>query len=1028
MKKILLILILTIMIFPKSVFASTVEEQQRAVLATANAYYNQKSQLQYDSYRKNLYSTPEDATSKHTVYTVCSGFTFMTYYQALGIKLPDTTEELLDYAEKYKNSDNVIFYYGSKSEIYKKGVLGAGSDSVTSEEKQVFVNSIIKKVKPGDIFVYYGTSGHAMLVKSVDTKNKKITLMDADGSRYNFDDHVDGYEEDGAINDGVNLISKLYANRTRMALFRIINAEQKYTNYNGETINYEITAAAKTRMSYQNIDIGKIINNVDNQSFAGLGDELTYQLRIRNKGSKAYTNLNVVENIDPRLQIVSSGNGVITGNQITWNISSIAPGEYVTLLYTVKVPINQELINNIIVSTGNVNGIATSKIETLIGKRLLQSQKDKLQVAFNSIKNTSKATTSRGFINELFDKAFSTETEKFNLGISELTNLSVLSYNETNKSGGKNNLSVKYTTLADTMKKYLYSNFYGLRIAENHNPAKNYVKASNAWNVYPIYELNDRARTLKSSMLEDGDIVLAYVGRTSTTDTNMGNKGYVYLNKTLYRFKEGNTFEKLTGDKLETFLANLVGENYIILRPYLKNIIGINIASLPSKIEYPLNTSSINLTQGSINILYDDGTQDKVSLTRDNISISGFKSNQLGPKTITVNYEGHTTSFDVQIVEKKPIKIEMYKSPLKTSYIANVENLDVTGGEIKVIYEDNTTEIISLKSKDVKVMNFNNAHPGTSKVLVRYKDLETTFSVRINEQKATVVIESKPYKVTYFQNSEHLDLSGGVLTIVQGDGTKERISLENENVKITGFDNTKVGINNITVEYEGKTTQIPVEIIDKKITSINVEKAPLKTNYVSGYDHLDLTGGVLEVIYDDGTTDKISLTNENVLVTGFDNTTVGSNNITIKYRDNITTMNLNIVDKKITGIELSSKPVKTTYIVNKENLDLTYGELSVKYDDGTTDRISLTNPNVKVIGFDNTKIGTNSIEIEYASYKTKFEVEIIKEYELKEKNNSEYLNYLIIMAIFTSIVTAISLRKIYLRKKSKREFVPDINE
>ena len=56
-------------------------------------YYKQKHQVQYDSYRKNLYSTPEDATSQHIVYTVCSGFTFQTYYQTLGINL-DLTSEL----------------------------------------------------------------------------------------------------------------------------------------------------------------------------------------------------------------------------------------------------------------------------------------------------------------------------------------------------------------------------------------------------------------------------------------------------------------------------------------------------------------------------------------------------------------------------------------------------------------------------------------------------------------------------------------------------------------------------------------------------------------------------------------------------------------------------------------------------------------------------------------------------------------------------------------------------------------------
>ena len=93
MKKILLLLILTIMFFPSNVLAATVEEQQKAVVATGEAYYSQKVQIQYDSFRKNLNSTPEDATAKHTVYTVCSGFTFMTYYQALGIKIPPSLSQ-----------------------------------------------------------------------------------------------------------------------------------------------------------------------------------------------------------------------------------------------------------------------------------------------------------------------------------------------------------------------------------------------------------------------------------------------------------------------------------------------------------------------------------------------------------------------------------------------------------------------------------------------------------------------------------------------------------------------------------------------------------------------------------------------------------------------------------------------------------------------------------------------------------------------------------------------------------------------
>lgn len=91
----------------------------------------------------------------------------------------------------------------------------------------------------------------------------------------------------------------------------------------------------------------------------------------------------------------------------------------------------------------------------------------------------------------------------------------------------------------------------------------------------------------------------------------------------------------------------------------------------------------------------------------------------------------------------------------------------------------------------------------------------------------------------------------------------------------------------------------------------------------------------------------------------------------------------------VNSIEISSLPLKTKYIQNYENLDLTGGELTIDYNNGIIDKISLTNENVKVSGFDNTKLGKNTIEIEYAGQKDSYEVEIINKTDIANKDSDE---------------------------------------
>ena len=70
------------------------------------------------------------------------------------------------------------------------------------------------------------------------------------------------------------------------------------------------------------------------------------------------------------------------------------------------------------------------------------------------------------------------------------------------------------------------------------------------------------------------------------------------------------------------------------------------------------------------------------------------------------------------------------------------------------------------------------------------------------------------------------------------------------------------------------------EVIEglKDIEKIEINSNPLKLTYIKG-EELDLTGGVLEVTYEDGSKTKVKMINEEVTVIGYDKNTLGEQEI-----------------------------------------------------------------------------------------------------------------------------------------------------
>ena len=70
-----------------------------------------------------------------------------------------------------------------------------------------------------------------------------------------------------------------------------------------------------------------------------------------------------------------------------------------------------------------------------------------------------------------------------------------------------------------------------------------------------------------------------------------------------------------------------------------------------------------------------------------------------------------------------------------------------------------------------------------------------------------------PKKLEYTKDDQKLDLTDGILQIEYMDGITEELNLTDKNISVTGYDNTKIGINSIKVDYGNNTTTFDISII-----------------------------------------------------------------------------------------------------------------------------------------------------------------------------------------------------------------------
>ena len=332
--------------------------------------------------------------------------------------------------------------------------------------------------------------------------------------------------------------------------------------------------------------------------------------------------------------------------------------------------------------------------------------------------------------------------------------------------------------------------------------------------------------------------------------------------------------------KLTVTINNKTAPETIDVEAY--NYVKETTLTEPTKVDYAYN-EALDVTGGRIKVTWANGTVSNVNLTTN--MVTGYNKTQLGVQTLTIsNTFEYTLSNGTQIQDPKTMTYEVEVTnqaktititpPTKTEY-EHGDKLDFTGGNIKIIYADGTTQQKQITSNMVRESNGSqvNMAPTASDyinneisktLVIKYKEDNATgtvnYPIKIKNVVSQISMSTEPTSKTYNIGDTTYNLAGGTIKVTRKAGNTETVALTDQGITLTNLSTltTNKGTKPVTVTYEGKTTTFNITI-KNGVKNINIT-APTKTEYEHG-DTLDFTGGKIEVKYADSTTSNVQITN-----------------------------------------------------------------------------------------------------------------------------------------------------------------------
>ena len=230
----------------------------------------------------------------------------------------------------------------------------------------------------------------------------------------------------------------------------------------------------------------------------------------------------------------------------------------------------------------------------------------------------------------------------------------------------------------------------------------------------------------------------------------------------------GFAASKCEGDSIYIPLGN--EKPHLIIEVYeAPTISSIEVEAYPT-LEY-LKGQQLNLTGGSIKIIYSGGHIERKAFTDAEVSVSGYNPNLVGTQTITISHGGKNTQLNVNVYSVNNITVK--NLPAAIQYKG--EELNLAGGEITAKCSDGKSRVINMTEDGIIVKGYNKNKKGSQTLTLSYASKTVTFQINVVEKVKNVVeirIVKKPK--TSYKKGEAITFAGGQFQIIYSDGSKSK--------------------------------------------------------------------------------------------------------------------------------------------------------------------------------------------------------------------------------------------------------------
>ena len=555
------------------------DDYQKALLATADSFFNKGEYIQYGNerltyldtnnvMRSEIYFKPEEANEKNIFYTTCAQFAYMLYYNTFvnnnnesyrikkniidpndERKLGNTANPLINLANP-SNSN----YSSDIAVYYKEGVGESDINNVLS----------LSNLQVGDIILYRwnGTTAHAVVYYG------NGTAIESYGAVYNFKTKTESYESNGTIRkvpltEGTNNVKGRILTQagrytdTTVAVIRPLN-EVRSNNYT--------TSDAKIRQKYRNLIIeGYPVNNrFEVNGFINL---LKYKIKLKNVSSTPYKDVVVTIPIPEGARAEFKNDNVkLEDNKLIWTVDVNANSE-VELQFGFSVKKYNEFVDGyFLVDTMRIDFPSVFLVKGDSIEYKYEVDKVVKQLEGNTFKD------SIDYVNTIFKKVdgldlVMDDINKINADLFTSSTLTTFPSSEAVTSAAYGNMDHQYNsqtvyTLKNTnnskYKQMLINGLYGgIYTVDNSNNKLNNLK---------------RLRYIKMNDFEVGDLLIVNNkdnGNVNDTDGEVHSL-YIYTQESTFKTVVNNRITTIQQGDAERLVEKLIGQdNFYILKPSL---------------------------------------------------------------------------------------------------------------------------------------------------------------------------------------------------------------------------------------------------------------------------------------------------------------------------------------------------------------------------------------------------------------------------------------------------------------------------